>query len=404
MSTKKNKKKINAETNMFPEYPKLTAFLNEHNKSFTGISSKGLMIYGIYDDDITRNRSSEIDTGGNCLLESLFYLLNPHKCDGLEKAECKQIKNEFSDKTRKEIVKTVKDIDPTIVTIDTHSFSNIEKSTTYLGPESLKILALMYKCNFIVYELLPTDVSFKFYCNTNGLPSNLNTYILLLKGGVGQHFIPLRRKRNPNGYAIKALMNTPFNLYEEDNGITPEFVLNEHMVRFSKPTKDMDRILDLTCGIDVLKPYLLKAKSNALEEEASLFGKVKEAPKESPRNDTNKKQSKANKKTNKASANKARSNNTKKLPQLKPVMRGLNNLNSPRNFTINKKSQSQLNKLFESPRNSPRILPKIKQTGVNGVILPVGELANTNKLVIENGYKVHTGITRKKYLEIKNEK
>jgi hypothetical protein len=392
MSTKKNKKKINAETNMFPEYPKLTAFLNEHNKSFTGISSKGLMIYGIHDDDITRNRSSEIDTNGNCLLESLFYLLDPHKCDDLEKAECKQIKNEFSDKTRKEIVKTVKDIDPTIVTIDTHSFSNIEKSTTYLGPESLKILALMYKCNFIVYELLPTDVSFKFYCNTNGLPSKLNTYILLLKGGVGQHFIPLRRKRNPNSYVIKALMNTPFNLYEEDNGITPEFVLNEHMVRFSKPTKDMDRILDLTCGIDVLKPYLLKAKTNALEEEASLFGKVKEAPKESPRNVTNKKQSKANK---------ASVNNTRKLPQLKPVISGLNNLNSPRNVTVKKMSQAQLNKLFESPRSSPRILPKIKQIKVNGVILPVGELANTNKLVIENGYKVHTGITRKEYLKLK---
>ena len=77
------------------------------------------MIYGIHDDDIHRNRSSEIDTRGNCLLESLFYLLDPNKCDGLEKPECKKIKNEFSDTTRKDSLETlIKSFDKTATDLE----------------------------------------------------------------------------------------------------------------------------------------------------------------------------------------------------------------------------------------------------------------------------------------------
>ena len=250
MATLKVKKNVESR---YPQFPLLKAFFTKYITGLTGAVPTERMIYGIKRDTIERNDSHEVDVTGNCLLESLFYLINPNKCDGLSEEVCKIEKNTFSKETRLELVKKFNEVnkDPEKNTIDTYPLTKIVKSTTYLGPESLKLFALMFKCNFLVFVLLPGDIAINYYCNTN--PSRGNTYVLLLKGATGQHFIPLVRKMDPIRFVLKALTRVSFRLFEGQDQITDDYRLKENMDVFKRgELENTSRILELTCSLDEL--------------------------------------------------------------------------------------------------------------------------------------------------------
>uniref|UniRef100_A0A6C0JMW8 Uncharacterized protein n=1 Tax=viral metagenome TaxID=1070528 RepID=A0A6C0JMW8_9ZZZZ len=256
MATLKFKK--NAESR-YPQFPKLKDFFTKFISSLTGADPNERMIYGIKRDAIERNNSREVDVTGNCLLETLFYLTDPNRCDGLSEEDCKTEKDTFSKEKRKELVEKFNEVnkDPEKDTIDTFSLKKIVKSSTYLGPESLKLFALMFNCNFLIFVVLPGDIAVNYYCNTN--PSRGNTYVLLLKGATGQHFIPLIRKMDPSPSVLKALTRVSFTLFEGQDQIRDDYRLKANMGVFKRgELEDTSRILELTCGLDELTSKLNK--------------------------------------------------------------------------------------------------------------------------------------------------
>lgn len=254
------KKKVTS--NRYPQFSKLNDFFTGFISFFTGVNPQERIIYGLKQDNIEKNDPKEIDATGNCLLESLFYVTDPNRCDGLLEDVCQIDKKTFSNKTRLELVQKFKEVnkDPTKNTIDTKTLDEIVKKSTYLGPESLKLFALIFNCSFIVFVILPEDIAVNYYCNTN--PSKENTYVLLLKGATGQHFIPLVRKMNPKPFILKALTRVVFRLFEEDkteDQITENYRLKKHMDVFKRRQKEsLSRILDLTCNLDELTSKITK--------------------------------------------------------------------------------------------------------------------------------------------------
>jgi hypothetical protein len=247
------------ENSRYPQFPILKSFFIKFINGLTGVDPTERMIYGLKKDKIEKNNSDEVDATGNCLLETLFYLTDPNKCDGLSEDVCKIEKNTFSREKRIELVKKFNEVnkDPEKNTIDTYPLNKIVKSSTYLGPESLKLFALIFNCSFLVFVLLPGDIAINYYCNTN--PSKENTYVLLLKGATGQHFIPLVRKIDPQPFVLKALTRVAFRLFEGQDQITEDYRLKKHMDVFKRgQLEDTSRILELTCSLDELKSKLKK--------------------------------------------------------------------------------------------------------------------------------------------------
>ncbi len=258
--------KKKATSNMYPQFPRLKDFFTEFISFFTGVNPTDRMIYGLKRDNIANNEPKEIDVTGNCLLETLFYVTEPTRCDGLLEDVCQNDKKAFSKNTRLELVEKFKEVHKVknaelgAQLLDSEPLTEIVKKSTYLGPESLKLFALIFNCSFIVFVILPDDIAVNYYCNTN--PSREHTYVLLLKGATGQHFIPLVRKMDPKSVVLKALTRVEFRLFEEDkteDQITENYRLKKNMDVFKRKQKEhLSRILDLTCNLDELTSKLTK--------------------------------------------------------------------------------------------------------------------------------------------------
>jgi len=258
--------KKKATSNMYPQFPRLKDFFTEFISFFTGVNPTDRMIYGLKRDNIANNEPKEIDVTGNCLLETLFYVTEPTRCDGLLEDVCQIDKKTFSKNTRLELVDKFKEVHKVknaevgAQLLDSEPLTEIVKKSTYLGPESLKLFALIFNCSFIVFVILPDDIAVNYYCNTN--PSRKHTYVLILKGATGQHFIPLVRKMDPKSFVLKALTRVEFRLFEEDkkeDQITENYRLKKNMDVFKRKQKEhLSRILDLTCNLDELTSKLTK--------------------------------------------------------------------------------------------------------------------------------------------------
>ena len=132
----------------YPQFPILKSFFTKFITSLTGADPDERIIYGLKKDNIEKNNSDEIDATGNCLLETLFYLTDPNRCEGLSEEDCKLEKDTFSKEKRVELVEKFNEVnkDPEKNTIDTFPLKKILKSSTYLGPESLKLFSLIFNC------------------------------------------------------------------------------------------------------------------------------------------------------------------------------------------------------------------------------------------------------------------